>query len=37
MPSDRYRAHESGFSGYIAKPLDVGTFAEEVSSFLITV
>ena len=34
MQGDRQRLLEQGFDGYIAKPIDVKTFAEEISSYL---
>lgn len=34
MAGDRDRVLAAGFVGYIAKPIDVSTFAEQVSAFL---
>ena len=34
MAGDREKAHQSGFSGYIEKPIDYQTFAAEIAKFL---
>ncbi len=34
MSGDRERALQAGFDGYLTKPINVGTFAEEVEAFL---
>src|SRR5205809_642918 len=34
MPGDRERALDAGFDGYITKPIDVRTFAAEVTRYL---
>ncbi len=34
MSGDRERALQAGFDGYLTKPINVGTFAEEVEGFL---
>lgn len=34
MASDRERAIEAGFDGYMSKPIDAATFVETVLSFL---
>jgi CheY-like chemotaxis protein len=34
MPGDRERALAAGFDGYIAKPVDVRTFPDEVARYL---
>jgi CheY-like chemotaxis protein len=34
LPGDRKRALESGFDGYISKPINVPAFAEEISQAL---
>jgi two-component system cell cycle response regulator DivK len=34
MPGDRARALKSGFAGYIEKPINPDTFAQEVKRFL---
>lgn len=34
MPGDRARALEAGFAGYIEKPINPDTFAQEVKRFL---
>ncbi len=35
MPGDRERALAAGFDGYITKPIDVRTFAEEIGRYLV--
>ena len=34
MSGDREKALDAGFSGYLTKPIDVGTFATSVETFL---
>lgn len=34
MPGDRERALAAGFDGYIAKPIDVRTFPDQVAGYL---
>ena len=34
MSGDREKALRAGFSGYLTKPIDVGTFAASVEAFL---
>ncbi len=34
MASDRDRAMQSGFTGYIEKPIELATFVQELSSYL---
>lgn len=34
MSGDRERALEAGFDGYLTKPIDVATFAQDVEGFL---
>lgn len=34
MAGDRERVMQAGFKGYITKPIEVGTFAEQVSAYL---
>lgn len=34
MPGDREKTLAAGFDGYIAKPIDVRTFADEVARYL---
>jgi len=34
MSGDREKALRAGFSGYLTKPIDVGTFATSVEAFL---
>ena len=34
MASDRDRALQSGFTGYIEKPIELGTFVQELSAYL---
>lgn len=34
MAGDRERVLKAGFKGYITKPIEVGTFAEQVGAFL---
>lgn len=34
MASDRDRALQSGFTGYIEKPIELGTFVQELASYL---
>ena len=34
MPGDREKALAAGFDGYISKPIDVRTFADEVGRYL---
>jgi CheY-like chemotaxis protein len=34
MSGDREKALRAGFSGYLTKPIDVGTFASSVEAFL---
>lgn len=34
MPTDRKRADEAGFDGYITKPIDPRTFVSQVEAFL---
>ncbi|MEB3330260.1 MAG: response regulator [Candidatus Sericytochromatia bacterium] len=34
MSGDRERVMAAGFSGYMSKPIDVGTFASQVRGFL---
>jgi CheY-like chemotaxis protein len=34
LPGDRKRALESGFDGYISKPINVPAFAEEITAAL---
>ena len=36
MSGDREKALGAGFDGYLTKPINVGTFAEEVEAFLRT-
>jgi CheY-like chemotaxis protein len=35
MPGDRERALAAGFDGYITKPIEVRTFAEEIGRYLV--
>ena len=35
MPGDRARALQTGFAGYIEKPINPDTFAQEVKRFLV--
>ena len=34
MSGDREKALKAGFSGYLTKPIDVGTFASSVEAFI---
>jgi two-component system cell cycle response regulator DivK len=34
LPGDRQRALDSGCDGYLSKPLDVATFAQDVRKFI---
>jgi len=34
LPGDRNRAFESGFNGYISKPIDIQSFAEDIAQAL---
>jgi two-component system cell cycle response regulator len=34
MAGDRDRVIAAGFEGYITKPIEVGTFAQQVGAFL---
>ncbi|MGA8576667.1 MAG: response regulator [Candidatus Cybelea sp.] len=34
MPTDRKRADEAGFDGYITKPIDPRTFVSQIEAFL---
>ncbi len=34
MKGDRERLLESGFDGYVAKPIDVATFVEDVTAYV---
>ncbi|MBN2192103.1 MAG: response regulator [Polyangiaceae bacterium] len=34
MPGDRDKAFEAGCTGYVEKPIDPGTFAEQIESYL---